>query len=108
MFLMKYLDEFKLELIYSNYEEKYISSLDEENFKEIYDLFIEYGFDELDDIIVNYLEIFEMDSEYVAKAFKELSTMVDGSLSECVDKDITILSRVINLVNMYQENEDND
>ena len=60
MFLEKYIDSEKLNTIYNTYEEVYLNSLDEDNFKRVYNLLNRNNFLFLDDIIVNYLELFEI------------------------------------------------
>ena len=63
MFLEKYLSEVKFNLLLDTYEEFYLNDLDEEKFLEIYNLFKKYNFYFVDDIILNYLEIFFMNKD---------------------------------------------
>ena len=72
MFLDKYLNKIYLHLLYDKYEEWYINQLDENKFINIYNLFKEYGFYFINDIIVNYLEIFEYDKEFINKGILKL------------------------------------
>lgn len=65
MFLEKYLNNIYLNMLYDKYEEDYINNLDESNFINIYNLFKEYQFYYIEDIIINYLEIFELPKEKV-------------------------------------------
>lgn len=58
MFLEKYLSEFYLNQVLDNYDHGYLNTLDEENFVLIYNLFKKYNFYFVDDIVLNYLEIF--------------------------------------------------
>ena len=60
MFLNKYINKFYLNLIYDNYEEDFINSLDEENFIKISNLFKNNNFYFINDIYLNYLEIFNL------------------------------------------------
>lgn len=62
MFLEKYLDEFYYNMVLDNYEYEYLKTLDEDNFKEIYNLLKKYNFYFINDIILNYIEIFELDT----------------------------------------------
>lgn len=61
MFLEKYLDEFYYNMVLDNYEYEYLKTLDEDNFKEVYNLLKKYNFYFINDIILNYIEIFELD-----------------------------------------------
>lgn len=63
MFLEKYLDEFYYNMILDNYEYEYLKTLDEDNFKEVYNLLKKYNFYFINDIILNYIEIFELDTK---------------------------------------------
>lgn len=62
MFLEKYLDEFYYNMFLDNYEYEYLKTLDEDNFKEVYNLLRKYNFYFINDIILNYIEIFELDT----------------------------------------------
>ena len=72
MFLKDYLDEFKYNTLFDVYEFDYINSIDKDNFINIYNLFKKYNFYYIDDIIVNYLEIFTKDSEFVENKINKL------------------------------------
>lgn len=63
MFLEKYLDEFYYNIVLDNYEYEYLKTLDEDNFKEVYNLLKKYNFYFINDIILNYIEIFELDTK---------------------------------------------
>ena len=58
----KYLDEFYYNMVLDNYEYEYLKTLDEDNFKEVYNLLKKYNFYFINDIILNYIEIFELDT----------------------------------------------
>lgn len=63
MFLEKYLDEFYYNMVLDNYEYEYLKTLNEDNFKEVYNLLKKYNFYFINDIILNYIEIFELDTK---------------------------------------------
>lgn len=65
MFLNKYLDDLRLKILYTNYNEDYLNSLEESSFKEFYTLLKEKGFYYIEDIIFNYLELFTINKKYV-------------------------------------------
>ena len=56
MFLEKYLDEFYYNMVLDNYEYEYLKTLDEDNFKEVYNLLKKYNFYFINDIILNILK----------------------------------------------------
>lgn len=72
MFLSKYVNDVYYEMILDEYDSDYLLTLDEEQFKKIYDLFKEYGFTYIEDIILRYLEIFEMEYDEVKEKLKDL------------------------------------
>ena len=55
MFLEKYLDEFYYNMVLDNYEYEYLKTLNEDNFKEVYNLLKKYNFYFINDIILNYI-----------------------------------------------------
>lgn len=63
MFLEKYLDEFYYNMVLDNYEYEYLKTLDEDNFKKVYNLLKKYNFYFINDIILNNIEIFELDTK---------------------------------------------
>ena len=63
MFLEKYLDEFYYNMVLDNYEYEYLKTLNEDNFKEVYNLLKKYNFYFINDIILNNIEIFELDTK---------------------------------------------
>lgn len=67
MFLEKYLDEFYYNMVLDNYEYEYLKTLDEDNFKEVYNLLKKYNFYFINDIILNNIEIFELDTKLLEK-----------------------------------------
>lgn len=94
MFLDKYLNETKLKLLYNVYEEQYIKELDEENFKNIYTIFKKYNFYFIDDIILNYLEIFEKDPNYVEIKILELIKQLGEKYIYIIGNDMRYLENI--------------
>ena len=95
MFLEKYVSSVYLDIIYSNYDEDYINGLDEENFIKIYNLFKEYNFYFINDIILNYLEIFEMDYDNVEDKLIELKEKLGNNFVQIIGNDMSYLSEII-------------
>ena len=95
MFLEKYLNEIYLELLYDKYEEWYINSLDENKFLNIYNLFKKYNFYYIDDIIINYLEIFELEIEEVEKGILNLKEKLGEKFIFKIGNDLTYLDELL-------------
>ena len=84
MFLEKYVSDLYLDIIYSNYDEDYVNNLDEKNFIEIYNLFKKYNFYFINDIILNYLEIFEMDYDDVEEKIIDLKEKLGNNFVQII------------------------
>lgn len=95
MFLEKYLNEIYLELLYDKYEELYINSLDENKFLNIYKLFRKYEFYFIEDIIINYLEIFELEIEEVEKGILNLKEKLGNNFIVKIGNDLTYLDELL-------------
>ena len=72
MWLKDYVDETKYSFMLSIYGNDFIDNLDYDNFINIYNLFKKYNFYFIDDIILNYLEIFQLDVNFVDEKIKYL------------------------------------
>lgn len=96
MFLEKYVSYLYLNIIYSNYAEDYINGLDEEKFIKIYNLFKEYNFYFINDIILNYLEIFEMDADEVEDKLIELKEKLGNNFVQIIGNDTSYLDEFLN------------
>ena len=96
MFLEKYLNEFYLEQVFKNYDEWYLNSLDEENFIKIYKLFRLYNFYFIDDIILNYLEIFEMEYDEVEESLNNLIDKLGNNFVYIIGNNMKYLNEIIN------------
>lgn len=95
MFLSKYLDEFYYNLLLDNYEMNYLNSLDENNFLLIYNLFKEFNFYFINDIILNYLEIFEMDYNIVLKKIKKLKDSLGNNFIYIIGSNMNYLENFL-------------
>lgn len=97
MFLDKYVNNLYLELIYSNYDQEYLSKLDESKFLKVYQLLNKNGFYYLEDIIVNYLELFEIDVYRVEKALIEIEKLIGEDYVSKIGKNMSIINEIIRL-----------
>lgn len=94
MFLNKYVNDEYYEFILDEYDEGYLSTLDEEQFKIIYDLFKEYGFTYIEDIILKYLEIFEMEYGEVKEKLEDLKTELGDNFIYIISNQLSLLDRI--------------
>ena len=76
MIFDKYLNDTYLDILYSNYNLDYLKSIDSNNFIEIYNLLKSKGFYFIEDIIINYMDIFELDSYYLNKVLTYLEDKI--------------------------------
>ena len=103
MFLNKYLNSTYLELLYDNYEEFYINSLDEEDFNKIYILLKNYHFYYIEDIILDYLELFTLDEKNVQHAIEVMRLTLGENFVKQIGNDMTLLDKIIELASSYEE-----
>ena len=94
MFLSKYVNDVYYEMILDEYDDGYLSTLDEEQFKKVYDLFREYGFTYIEDIILRYLEIFEMEYEEVKEKLEDLKTELGDNFIYIISNQLSLLDRI--------------
>lgn len=95
MFLKKYISEFYFKQILENYEEEYLNNLDENNFLEIILLLQKYEFHFIEDIIFNYLQIFELPASIVAQKLEMLKHNLGDNFVYIIGKDMTYLSQIL-------------
>ena len=94
MFLNKYVNDVYYEMILDEYDEGYLSTLDEEQFKKVYNLFKEYGFTFIEDIILRYLEIFEMEYEKVREKLEDLKMELGDDFVYIISNNLSLLGRI--------------
>lgn len=95
MFIEKYLNSTYLDLVYSNYEQEYLNSLDEENFKNVYMLLKKYNFYFIDDIILNYLQLFEIEEKQVQFGISVIKSVLGENFVEKIGKNMTLINEII-------------
>lgn len=106
MFLGKYLNSTYMDLVYNSYDEKYLGLIDENNFDEIYSLLKENGFYFIDDIILNYLELFEIEKKYVKRALSEIKRVLGDDYVQQIGKNMMLIDKIIDMAINYSENDD--
>lgn len=94
MFLRKYLNEFYFNLLLEEYEEDYLETIDESRFLEIYNLFLENNFYFVNDVIVKYLEIFNLDSDKVSNGLLKLKEQLGNHYVYLVGDNMRYLETI--------------
>lgn len=97
MFLDKYLDNFYYDLVYGNYASSYLEGLDEDNFAAVYNVFGKYNFYFVNDIILNYMELFEMEPNDVEKGILKLRDKIGPDFVFIIGNDMKYLDEIIDL-----------
>ncbi len=105
MFLEKYLSPTYLDLVYSNYDTDYIKLLDEDNFARVYMLLKNNNFYFIDDIILDYLELFEIDEKYVELALQDAKSILGTNYVEKIGQKMTIIDTIIGIAVAYSEKD---
>lgn len=95
MFLKKYLDEFYYNLVVDSYDELYLDDLDEDSFIKIYKLFKKYNFYFINDIILKYLEIFQMNDTYVENEILKLKEKLGNKYIYEIGNNMLYLNEII-------------
>lgn len=105
MFYNNYLNDIYQEILYSNYSEEYLESFNEQNFIEVYNLLKEYGFYYIEDIIINYIELFGIDVKYVRLALENMKNTLTKDFIKIIGSDMTLVNNIIKLALSYSNNE---
>ena len=84
----------KLKLLYDKYNDYYIEGINYDNLISIYNLFKKYKFYYIDDILVNYLEIFEKDYDYVEDKILELKEKLGNNFVFIIGNDMRYLDLI--------------
>lgn len=95
MFLNKYLDNFYYDMVYDNYDSSYLNGLDENNFVAVYNVFGKYNFYFINDIILNYMELFEMEPENIEKSILELRNKLGPDFVYIIGNVMRYLDEII-------------
>ena len=95
MFLEKYVNSTYYNMILNNYNIEYLNSLDEDNFIKIYNLFKKYKFYFIDDIILKYLEIFDMDEDDVEEKINFLHEKLGDRYIYIIGNDLRYLDEIL-------------
>ena len=102
MFIHKYVSNFYFTQIMFNYDIQFLNSLNEEKFLKIYNLFKEYNFYFIEDIILNYLEILLFEYDEVLKGINLLKEKLGDNFVNIIGNDM------VHLDLLFEINEDNE
>ena len=95
MFLEKYVNSTYYNMILNNYNIEYLNSLDEDNFIKIYNLFKKYKFYFIDDIVLKYLEIFNMAEDDVEEKINFLREKLGDRYIYIIGNDLRYLDEIL-------------
>lgn len=105
MFLNKYLNDTYLELIYSNYDLNYVNGIDKENFDEVYNYLKNNNFYFIDDIVLNYLELFTIGKKYIELAINDVKKIIGNDYINKIGHDMKVIDYIIRISNSYSEKD---
>ena len=105
MFLDKYLNSVYMDIIYDTYDEKYLEIMNEDNFLRVCSLLKSKGFYFIEDIIIKYLEFFEIDVKYVEKAINDMERKLGSNYINILGNNISMISEIIDNCYLYMEED---
>ena len=93
----KYLDDFYKEELLENYDKEVIDSIDIDNGKKVLEILNKYNFYFIEDIILNYLEIFMIDAKKVEDGILKLKEKIGDNFQIKIGDDLSLLDEIINM-----------
>lgn len=97
MFIRKYVKEFTYNQVLENYSKEYLDYLDEDNFELIFNILKGYRFYFIDDIVVKYLDIFEMDPDDVITGIENLKAKLGEKFVYYIGNDLRYLDEILKI-----------
>ncbi|MBE6124077.1 MAG: hypothetical protein E7184_00845 [Erysipelotrichaceae bacterium] len=95
MFIRKYVSDFTYEMLKENYSKEYLDSIDESNFALIYNILKGFKFYFMDDVILKYLDIFEMDPDDVIEGVYRLKEKLGDKFVYYIGNDLRYLEEIL-------------
>ncbi len=95
MFIKKYVKEFVYNQVLDNYNKEYLESLDEDNFILIYNILKSYKFYFIDDVIIKYLDIFELNPDLVIEKIEKLKAKLGEKFVYYIGNDLRYLEEIL-------------
>lgn len=94
MFITEYLSEINTEILLSKYNVSFINNIDKKLFEQNLNIFLSHGFkDIIEDIIINYLEVFIEKTEYVEDSLEVLIEYLGDNYLNEIKENLYILSK---------------
>lgn len=97
MFIHKYVSDFYFTQIMFNYDIQFLNTLNEEKFLKIYNLFKEYNFYFIEDIILNYLEIFLFEYDDILKGINLLKEKFGDNFVSIIGNNMSYLDLLLEI-----------
>lgn len=94
MFYNKYIDDFYYEELLNNYSIEYLESIDEQNFIKVYNIFQKYNFYFIEDIIAQYLHLFEVEPKKIEDGILNLKKHLGENFIYIIGYDMTYLGNI--------------
>ena len=95
MFYDKYLDFDDIEELYDNYDVNVLNNIDRDNFDKVYNLFKEYKFDFIEDIILKYFDIFILKYKDVDNKLNRLVKALGDNYIDIIGNDMSYLEYIV-------------
>ena len=95
MFYDKYLELDDIEELYDNYDVNVLNNIDRDNFDKIYNLFKEYKFDFIEDIILKYFDIFILEYKNVDNKLNRLVKALGENYIDIIGNDMSYLEYIV-------------
>jgi hypothetical protein len=90
-----YLSDFNYNLLKDTYNEEYLYSINKNTFLKNYHLLRSYNITCLEDIILNYLELFTYDTNILEERLKKLITSLGPNYNELINNNLSLLNELI-------------
>ena len=94
-----------MDIIYDTYDEEYLKTLDENNFLRVCSLLKSKGFYFIEDIIIKYLELFEIDVRYIERAINDMERKLGSNYINILGNNISMISDIIDNCYLYMEED---
>lgn len=95
MFLERILDTYTYQLLLEKYDIDYVESINKSNFLSIYKLFINNNFYFVNDLVLNYLEIFKLDYDIILESVERFKDNYDNYVY-VIGNDLSLFIDMIN------------
>lgn len=95
MFLERILDTYTYQLLLEKYDIDYVEGINRSNFLSIYKLFMNNNFYFVNDLVLNYLEIFKLDYDIILESVERFKDNYDNYVY-VIGNDLSLFIDMIN------------